>query len=67
MGKTSRTIIYHNVYKTKVILFSHTYKLFHRLLFHIKNPGTYLYDYLAKTDARIFISIMGYSIITILS
>lgn len=36
MGKTSRTMIYHNVYKTKVILFSHTYKLFHRLLFHIK-------------------------------
>ncbi len=53
MGKTYRTMIYHNVYKTKVILFSHTYKLFHRLLFHIKNPGTYLYDYLAKTDARI--------------
>lgn len=36
-------MIYHNVYKTKVILFSHTYKLFHRLLFHIKNPGTYLF------------------------
>lgn len=53
MGKTYRTMIYHNVYKTKVILFSHTYKLFHMLLFHIKNPGTYLYDYLAKTDARI--------------
>ena len=36
MGKTHRTMIYHNVYKTKVTLFSHTYKLFHRLLFHIK-------------------------------
>lgn len=45
MGKTYRTMIYHNVYKTKVTLFSHTYKHFHRLLFHIKNPGTYLYDF----------------------
>lgn len=68
MGKTYHTMIYHNVYKTKVILFSHTYKLFHRLLFHIKNPGTYLYDYLAKTDAPNFMSIMILSyFITILS
>lgn len=53
MGKTYRTMIYHNVYKTKVILFNYTYKHFHKLLYYIKNPGTCLYDYLAKTDTRI--------------